>query len=567
MILPTFTSMAITQKRNIMKDLSLHSNALLRCNYPTKDCSVLLDDFYAKHAQNLTDARHLLKIKVGKHSREGLVMVDTMQRLGINNYFQEEIELFLKWQYMLMTDTRVHQHKDLSELSLCFRLLRQEGYYVSADRVFGHFKGKYCQFKEIVGEDISGLVNLYEASQLSMKGENILEEAEKFSSQLLNEKMTFVDQNQATTARNTLKNPFHKSLARFTAKHFVGDLNCENECGKALQELARLDTNVIQSIHQAELLQVSSWWKDLGLAKEMKLARDQPLKWHMWPIAMLTDPSLSEERIDLTKPISLIYIIDDIFDVNGTIDELTLFTEAVNRWDIAAIEQLPNYMKKCFKALNEITNEIGYKIYKKHGLNPIESLKKTWASLCNAYLVEAKWFASRRLPPADEYLKNGIVSSGVHVVLVHMYFLLGGGSNNERADFLSEDSGIISSVAAILRLWDDLLSAKDENQDRNDGSYITCYLKEHQGASFEIAREHVLNMISENWKCLNKECYSPNSYSATFIKGCLNLARMVPLMCSYDENQSVPILEDYMKSILYDNTPLETINRDQQCLV
>lgn len=47
------------------------------------------------------------------------------------------------------------------------------------------------------------------------------------------------------------------------------------------------------------------------------------------------------------------------------------------RWDIAAIEQLPNYMKKCFKALNEISNEIGYKIYKKHGLNPIESLKKT----------------------------------------------------------------------------------------------------------------------------------------------------------------------------------------------
>lgn len=75
-----------------------------------------------------------------------------------------------------------------------------------------------------------------------------------------------------------------------------------------------------------------SWWKDLGLAKELKLARDQPLKWHMWPIAMLTDPSLSEERIELTKPISLIYIIDDIFDVNGTIDELTLFTEAVNRY-------------------------------------------------------------------------------------------------------------------------------------------------------------------------------------------------------------------------------------------
>lgn len=74
-----------------------------------------------------------------------------------------------------------------------------------------------------------------------------------------------------------------------------------------------------------------SWWEELGLAKELKLARDQPLKWHMWSMEVLTDPSLSEQRIELTKPISLVYIIDDIFDVYGTLDELTLFTEAVTR--------------------------------------------------------------------------------------------------------------------------------------------------------------------------------------------------------------------------------------------
>lgn len=70
----------------------------------------------------------------------------------------------------------------------------------------------------------------------------------------------------------------------------------------------------------------------MGLAKELKFARNQPLKWHMWSMAALTDPSLSMQRIELTKPISLIYIIDDIFDVYGTLDELTLFTQAVNRY-------------------------------------------------------------------------------------------------------------------------------------------------------------------------------------------------------------------------------------------
>lgn len=69
----------------------------------------------------------------------------------------------------------------------------------------------------------------------------------------------------------------------------------------------------------------------MGLTKELKLVRDQPLKWYMGPMAALTDPTMSEQRIDLTKAISLIYVIDDIFDLYGTLDELTLFTDAVKR--------------------------------------------------------------------------------------------------------------------------------------------------------------------------------------------------------------------------------------------
>ncbi|KAM7486341.1 hypothetical protein LguiA_002350 [Lonicera macranthoides] len=143
------------------------------------------------------------------------------------------------------------------------------------------------------------------------------------------------------------------------------------------------------------------------------------------------------------------------------------------RWDFAATEQLPDYMKICFKALYDTTNEIGYNICKEYGWNPVDSLQKAWASLFDAFLVEAKWFASGCVPKADEYLKNGIVSSGIHVVLVHLFFLLGEGTNKESANIVNANTDIISSVASILRLWDDLGSAKDEIQDGHDGSYIT----------------------------------------------------------------------------------------------
>ena len=81
-------------------------------------------------------------------------------------------------------------------------------------------------------------------------------------------------------------------------------------------------------------------------------------------------------------------------------------------------------------------------------------------TLCNAFLVEAKWFASGKFPKADEYLRNGIISSGVHVVLVHMFFLLGDRTTMKNPTIVDDNPAIISSVAAILRLWDDLGSAK-----------------------------------------------------------------------------------------------------------
>ena len=80
--------------------------------------------------------------------------------------------------------------------------------------------------------------------------------------------------------------------------------------------------------------------------------------------------------------------------------------------------------------------------------------------MCNAFLLEAQWFASGNLPKAEEYMKNAHVSTGLRVVLIHMFFLLGEGISKETVDLLDNNPSIISSTAAILRLWDDLGSAQ-----------------------------------------------------------------------------------------------------------
>nr|WBW04244.1 terpene synthase [Ficus abelii] len=505
--------------------------------------------------------RHVIS-EAGKDPSEGLKVVDAIQRLGIDYLFEEEIEEILQNQYILFDHYSDKEHnEDLCDAALRFRLLRQQGYFVPAD-VFNKFKDERGIFKTSLIEDIDGLMGLYEASHLSIDGEDVLDEAKLLSGQLLTTSMAFLGHHRARVVANTLENPCHKSLAKFTAaKNLFGSsttFHSDNGWKKVLQDLAKVEFDQVQSLHRREILQISQWWREIGLAKELTFARDQPLKWYIWSMACLTDPSLSQHRVELTKPISFIYIIDDIFDVYGTLHELTLFTEAVNRWDSAAIEKLPHYMKICFNALDNLTNEISHKVYSKHGWDPLHSLRKTWATLCDAFLVEAKWFASGQVPKAEEYLRNGVVSSGVHVVLVHIFFLLGQSITQETVEFLDNMPGIITSTATILRLWDDLGSAKDENQEGNDGSYVECYMKERPGSSIEEARENIIERISDAWKCLNKECLvSPNRpLPATFVKASLNLTRLLPLMYSYEDNQRLPILEQLMKSMFYESVPM-----------
>ncbi|KAJ6401820.1 hypothetical protein OIU84_013981 [Salix udensis] len=131
-----------------------------------------------------------------------------------------------------------------------------------------------------------------------------------------------------------------------------------------------------------------------------------------------------------------------------------------------------------------------------------------------------------------------------------MFFLLGQGINKETVDFVDGFPPIITLTAMILRLWDDLGTAKDENQDGNDGSYLECYTREHSNMTVERAREHVSQLICDAWKKLNRECLSrPSPFSSIFTKACLNVARMIPLMYSYDDSPSQESLKELMRSL------------------
>ena len=70
------------------------------------------------------------------------------------------------------------------------------------------------------------------------------------------------------------------------------------------------------------------WWRNLGLSKDLSFARDRLTESFMCSVGFAFEPKYTYLRKLLTKVTNLIAIIDDVY---GTLEELKLFTNAVNR--------------------------------------------------------------------------------------------------------------------------------------------------------------------------------------------------------------------------------------------
>ncbi|GLT83136.1 hypothetical protein SLE2022_014450 [Rubroshorea leprosula] len=84
-----------------------------------------------------------------------------------------------------------------------FGLLRQHGYQVPAG-IFNEFKDEKGRFKHEFSTDITGLMELYEASQLIIEGEDILDKAREFSAKHLKAWEEKLDHYHARVVKNTL---------------------------------------------------------------------------------------------------------------------------------------------------------------------------------------------------------------------------------------------------------------------------------------------------------------------------------------------------------------------------
>nr|ADB93807.1 chloroplast terpenoid cyclase [Catharanthus roseus] len=308
-----------------------------------------------------------------------LELIDDLQRLGIFYHFEDKIQSILTRIYMESSSKFMPNKKGLYETALEFRLLRQHHFHVPQE-VFDCFRcDQLGDFKASLSEDTKGLLQLYEASFLLTENERTLELAREFTTKNLKkklEKKKVIDPELVVLIEHAIELPLHWRMLRLEARWFIDIYEKRREMCPAILKLAKLDFNIVQASHQMDLQYALRWWKSTSFSERLKFSRDRLVEHFFWTVGIIFDPEYGYCRRMKTKVVALITTIDDIYDVYGTLDELELFTNAVERWDIKAVDSLPDYMKMCYLELYNSVNEMAYDSMKEQGVYIIPHLSK-----------------------------------------------------------------------------------------------------------------------------------------------------------------------------------------------
>ncbi|KAK9001212.1 hypothetical protein V6N11_083000 [Hibiscus sabdariffa] len=461
------------------------------------------DVIYKERAEKLEKEVRFAINDEGAEPVDLLELIDDIQRLGLGHLFEMDIERALQ-KFVSSDDGVVTTEHSLHAAALRFRLLRQHGYEISQD-VFKAFKDNKGNFKECLYKDAKGMLSLYEASHLAFEGDDLMEEALAFS------RMHLIDLHGVRNLENgfleqvthALELPQHRRMLRLEARWYIETYSRKATAKSTVLELAKLNFNMVQSTLQEDLKDMTRWWVGTGLVNKLNFARDRLMECFFWSVGVVSEPQFRNCRKSLTKVASLVTIIDDVYDVYGTLDELERFTDAVQRWDVCAARNLPKCMELCFLALYNSVNEMAYETLRDHGKNIIPYLAKAWADLCKAFLQEAKWASSKHIPSFEDYLENAWMSVSGHTFLVHAFFLQSSDITSEALESLEQYHDVFRWPSTVFRLYNDLGTAKDELERGESVNSITCYMKE-TGCSEAMARQHISDQIDNCWRKMNR---------------------------------------------------------------
>nr|CAB3458073.1 unnamed protein product [Digitaria exilis] len=365
-----------------------------------------------------------------------LKLVDTLERLGIDDYFREKIDV-------AMSST-----------------------YATAD-VFGKFTDATGGFSTSLVSDPRGLLSLYNAAHLAAPGEDALDEAIAFSRGHLEAMKGELGSPLAEQVSRALEIPLPRFPKRLETMRYVAEYEEEEGHRGVLLELARLDFNLLRSLHLKELKDLTLWWKHTYSTVKLRYARDRLVENYFWTCGVFHEAKYSRARMMFAKTAGLLSMMDDTYDVHATLEECCKLNEAIQRYNLIFLDPdkffLPNVSR-------------------------------------------AKWSREKYAPSFDEHLQVSAMSSLFPAMAVVL--LLGAGDDvatKEAFEWAIGVPDVVSAGAEITRYLNDIASYKLGKNQEDVASSVECYAREH-GVTVEDAAAAIAGMAERAWRRINEWC-------------------------------------------------------------
>ncbi|CAL4923246.1 unnamed protein product [Urochloa decumbens] len=451
-------------------------------------------------------------------------LIDALQRLGISYHFQEEIHASLE-----KLSSVEFNNESFHEISLQFRLLRQERHYISCD-VFQSFRDNQGNLKDTLDADVRALLALYEAAHLGTPKEQFLTKAQKQTISLLTSMVDHLERPLANKVRHALQTPSFRRMKRLEARLYIPLYEEDKEeCNELVLELATIDFYLLQRIHREEVKEICEWYHGLESPRKLFYARHRPTEAYFWALGVYYEPQYAKARMLLAKFIATITPYDDTFDNYGIWEELEPFANVMQRWNMEEVEQLGecyrDYARFMFSTMIEIENALPEDIARRN----VDTIRDIINEVCKGYVTEIGWRDNKYIPSLEEHLKVTLITCFYWGINCTAFVVFEENIAEEIIKWMSKFPQIVKDSCIISRLMDDIVAHAFETERNNVATAVTCYMEEHK-TSKEEASEVLWNEVENAWKSMNHEYLSSTLIPSTLLIRVINLARMMETM-------------------------------------
>ncbi|KAI8549104.1 hypothetical protein RHMOL_Rhmol06G0000600 [Rhododendron molle] len=430
---------------------------------------------------------------------------------------------------------------DTATCAMAFRILRCNGYDVSSDPLTQINGGKHeSSFSAGHLKHIVDALELYRASEIIIYAhESALEEQHSWSSHFLKEKLQdcinhsdrfnkYVSQE----VDDTLKFPLHADFERATIRRNI--------------EHYYVDSTTI--------LKTTYWWVAETRLDKLKFARQKTVYCYFSAATTLSSPELSDARISWAKHGVLTTVIDDFFDIGGSLLELDNLIQLLKKWDVnLATDCCSEHVQIIFSALQSTICETGAKAFRFQGRNVTSHVIDIWLELLHSGWREAKWTSDQSLPTLEEYIDNGLVSFALGPIVLPTLYLVGPILSDDVV-FSTEYQSLFKTLSTSGRLLNDIHTFQRESKEGKLNA-VTLHMIHSSGAvsaeesisdikrSIVSQRRELLRLVLET-----KSSMVPRSCKNVF----WNMSRVLNVFYMKDDGFSSDDMIHVVKAILHE---------------